>query len=76
MAFEQASAQAITYPLGTTHCTECGRKATHWCGHVRRGSDKIIAGWCNYHSLCCDALRKLGYAGRWQPFMGCCELRD
>lgn len=46
----------------TENCIVCGRKGVKWFGHVRKGEEKILAGWCSYHMLHHDTLHA-GYAG-------------
>ena len=49
----------------TIQCVRCmKRPAKMWAGHVLRGKQKIIAGWCKR----CDYM-KPGFRGHWQHLM-------
>lgn len=52
--------------LKTEKCVLCGRKAVTWFGHVERGNQKIIAGWCREHKVDHDVISR-GYCGSYLP---------
>lgn len=67
--------------LKTENCVVCGRKAAIWFGHVRKGEEKVLAGWCALHKIHHASFHGDGYRGsyiaekhgRCIPF---CDLED
>ncbi len=45
----------------TVNCVQagCTNKATIWTGHILRGDEPILAGWCDLHRTVADSLPDL-----------------
>ena len=48
----------------TRNCVRCGKPAKGHSGHVLRGKEKIIAGWCSNRCR-----KNPGFVGRYQTSM-------
>ena len=44
----------------TKNCVRCFKKASIWYGHVLRGKENIIAGWCR------SCYKKEGFVGHYR----------
>lgn len=51
--------------MQTKKCVRCGKTAKRWGGHVLRGREKIIAGWCSQRCY-----KNPGFVGHWKKNMG------
>lgn len=53
--------------IATTMCVLClKRKAATWSGHVRKGRQVIVAGWCQD---CFGCTNRTGFVGHYLPVM-------
>lgn len=60
--------------LVTEKCLICGKVAVTWCGHVRKGNKRVLAGWCRKHRASISEFRgPRGYIGPWLERMGTVE---
>lgn len=59
----------------TTKCIVCLRPATVFSGHVMRGREAVIAGWCDDHSVVNWTppfyMGRIGCCGGWHSAYGC-----
>jgi hypothetical protein len=58
----------------TAFCITCGVRATNFCGHVKRGVEIVLAGWCKAHAeqehVTGTKIPDNGCHGKWTPAMG------
>lgn len=60
----------------TTHCVICFELATNHGGHVHKGKEAVIAGFCDAHHDHESEIKKCqGCYGDWQPKMGSYETK-
>ena len=52
----------------TSKCVYCGKDAVIFCGHVLRGKEMIIAGWCKRHGN--QSKIPSGFSGQWKKSLG------
>ena len=65
--------------IETKNCVWCLRPATSHCGHVLRGTEEILAGWCDECWRLPGAAGQLDspeVAGEWKEAFGVQEQSD